>query len=351
MNRRSGVVVAIPTYNRKRMLIECLHRVAQQSRPIAGVVVVDNGSTDGTREELAASGIADRLPLYYTRLAVNGGAAGGFHAALEAASTLDAEWIWLFDDDTEPTSPHTLDILLDCPEARFERTAALVPAMHTPSGDVMLLPRGRFGRFVRPLPEDSYHEGAVALDYASYAGMLVRSTAVAAAGLPRAEFYMWFDDVEWTLRLSSVGDCWLIPSAAILHKEDIYFPVRPGLAGTLRMLAQPIPDEQLWKYLYGFRNQTWVRRHLAGLGWRGFAVYLGATCARMLLFNGDKLRRIRWFWEYGLAGWQGRFENATAADWAIAIGRRDARAEIRRRSRHIDQRIEVPLTRVSDLRA
>lgn len=45
--------VIIPSYNRKRYLAECLASVFAQSHPPAQVIVVDDGSTDGTMDMLA----------------------------------------------------------------------------------------------------------------------------------------------------------------------------------------------------------------------------------------------------------------------------------------------------------
>ena len=48
-----GVAVVIPNWNGSRWLPGCLQSIAAQTVPAAEVIVVDNGSTDGSLELLA----------------------------------------------------------------------------------------------------------------------------------------------------------------------------------------------------------------------------------------------------------------------------------------------------------
>ena len=79
------VSVCIVTYNSAQDIEDCLHAVQRQSFPLASIVVVDNASTDGTREVLARCGDGIRLILNER----NNGFAGGQNQAIAASAPSD----------------------------------------------------------------------------------------------------------------------------------------------------------------------------------------------------------------------------------------------------------------------
>src|SRR4051794_17999067 len=99
------VAAVVVTYNREAILRDCLRAVFAQSRPVGELIVVDNGSTDGTRNMVRSAFPSVRL----LSLERNVGGSGGFHAGMEAAQ--DREWVWVLDDDTI-ARPDTLERLL-----------------------------------------------------------------------------------------------------------------------------------------------------------------------------------------------------------------------------------------------
>jgi glycosyltransferase involved in cell wall biosynthesis len=89
-----SVSVVIPTYNRCRLIPETLDAILAQSSPPDEVIVVDDGSTDGTREVLAAY-----APAVTTLTVPNGGDLAARNVGLRAAtSTLvafcDSDDLW-----------------------------------------------------------------------------------------------------------------------------------------------------------------------------------------------------------------------------------------------------------------
>ena len=86
-----GVSVLIPTFNRGEMLLEALESVLGQSVAPHQVVVIDDGSTDGTAERLTRYG--DRVE--YIRKD-NGGKSSALNLGL---TRVTGELVWVFDDD------------------------------------------------------------------------------------------------------------------------------------------------------------------------------------------------------------------------------------------------------------
>lgn len=89
----SAISVIIPTYNRKHFISEAVQSVLHQTCPPSEIIVVDDGSTDGTEE--VVSKIAAPIPIVYVRQRNQGpGAARNF-----GASIARGDWISFLDDD------------------------------------------------------------------------------------------------------------------------------------------------------------------------------------------------------------------------------------------------------------
>ena len=100
MNRPKPKVAAIVvTYNRLEDLKKCLKSIQAQEGVALDIIVVNNHSTDGTREYLEKQTIVHSL-----HLEQNLGGAGGFKAGLEYALQLESDFFWIMDDDVLPTS-------------------------------------------------------------------------------------------------------------------------------------------------------------------------------------------------------------------------------------------------------
>ncbi len=124
------VSVVIPAYNCAGFLANCLESIAAQSHREFDVIVVDNGSTDGTGD--VARAFEGRLALRVVRLDPNRGFTGGSNAGLDAAT---GEFVLLLNSDVE----------LD-PEFLREGVRAMIadPRCGAAGGPVYdLLPTGR----------------------------------------------------------------------------------------------------------------------------------------------------------------------------------------------------------------
>src|SRR5258708_7835900 len=93
------VIAVVVTYNRILLLKRCLDALLAQSTRPAGIIVIDNASSDGTAQTIART-YTDKVTLI--QLSRNTGGAGGFYIGCQAAISNGADWIWLMDDDGYP---------------------------------------------------------------------------------------------------------------------------------------------------------------------------------------------------------------------------------------------------------
>jgi len=87
----SSVSVIIPTYNRRYCLARALDSVLAQTKPADEIIVVDDGSSDGTAEF-----IADKYPQVHLIIQENAGVSSARNAGILAAKS---DWIAFLDSD------------------------------------------------------------------------------------------------------------------------------------------------------------------------------------------------------------------------------------------------------------
>jgi rhamnopyranosyl-N-acetylglucosaminyl-diphospho-decaprenol beta-1,3/1,4-galactofuranosyltransferase len=235
------VAVVVVTFNRAELLDRMLDGLAAQTHRPDAVIVIDNCSTDHTREVLDAR---TDLPLHVTTTASNLGGAGGFHIGMRAA--YDAGWdrIWLMDDDVVPAPDCLAELMAvdeDCLMAvrddldgqlvekaaiRFDLANPLAIRPKTASVDSTYAHRDE-------LPE------LLEIENVAFEGFMVRREVVARIGFPDPEFFIFYDDVDFAIRARKAGfRIWAVRDASLVRQLD--FNQQHDMAG--------------WKGFYMFRN-------------------------------------------------------------------------------------------------
>ena len=334
------VPAVVVTYNRKDLLVECVEGLAKQTHPVTRVIVVDNASTDGTREALEASGVGDRVHLDYVRLERNGGGSEGFHYGVVEALKEESDWIWVMDDDCEPL-PDALEKLLASKAVANPRVSAIGPKVTDGNGVLLPMHRGRIVKRMPRLPlvgatDEDYAPPEQEVGFLSFVGPMFRTSVVREMGPPPRDWFIRFEDLEYSARAAEHGAIWLVNDAVVLHKEPV--PMHKLDAKAMwRNFTDGIPFDQLWRTLYGMRNM------LAGGKAHGYVTpltalsYFALQVVRSALFDKRRFRSVYLMGMYFSDGWRGRFRNVPPQKWAALEHERDIKGYIAREQLRYDR--------------
>ena len=208
------VIAMVVTYNRRGPLVDCLEAIRAQTRPLDGVVVVDNASADGT-----AALLRERYGgVHVVSLAVNAGSSGGIYAGLEAALGLGADWIWTLDDDSV-ARPDALEQLLRAPDRDPSLPHPTLLASRVESSDgrahpinLPILRRRDVDAMVR-----ASEVGLIPLRANTFLGQLTARSAFERHGLPLRHFHFQTEDIEHTARVLRSEPGYLVPDSVVVH--------------------------------------------------------------------------------------------------------------------------------------
>jgi GT2 family glycosyltransferase len=216
------VVVIILNWNGLADTLECLESLACLDYPNHKVVVVDNGSVDGS-----VLVIRGRFPgVTIIENGENLGYAGGNNVGLRYALAQGAEYALLLNNDTV-VDPAFLHILVDAAEA--DPTVGIVgptiyyherPGVIWSAGGAIDWQRGST-RMVGLDERDEGQFGQVSrtVDFVTGCAILVRRAVLEQAGLLDERFFAYYEESEWCVRASRAGFKIIhIPLAHIWHR-------------------------------------------------------------------------------------------------------------------------------------
>lgn len=240
------ITAVVVTFNRLELLkqgIECLRK----QQKLTGIIVVNNGSTDGTREWL------DAQPGLLVVHQDNVGGSGGFYTGIERAYSEGADWIWCMDDDVFPR-PDCLDRLLpytDRPEVGILSPRRLL------EGKVFT---HEFRHFNFTNPIGSLHGRKLAKQQvnqateivgADFEGPFISRRVVEKIGLPNRELFIFCDDTDYCLRTHLAGFKLLYIPEALMDKHKFF----SNDTWTSRN------RKKKWKRYYQVRNEAYLNHH------------------------------------------------------------------------------------------
>lgn len=266
--------IVIPNWNGAHHLPVCLNALQIQTYPHLEVILVDNGSTDGSQTLVEEQYPEVRLLALDRNLGLTGGNNLGFRAA-------QGEVLISLNNDTEATPglvEALVSALLEHPEAGMAAAKILLfdrrDVLHS-AGDGYGVDGIPFNRGVWQRDEGQFDEpgwifggcgGAVAY----------RRAMLDDVGLFDESFFMYCEDVDLNWRAQLAGwRCWYTPEAVVYHKLSAtgggaiasFYTGR----NTIWVIAKNYPGALLRKYWPHVVRGQWTISRDALRAWRGEA--------------------------------------------------------------------------------
>jgi GT2 family glycosyltransferase len=284
------ISVAIPNWNGLAWLEPCLNALAGGELVPAEVIVVDNGSTDGSREYLDAAHPEVRLlPL--------GRNTGFAHAANLGLAAASHELVALVNTDvivTEDWLARMARALTGDPRAASVACKMLSlqePSIVYDAGDVLRRDgvceqRGRFG-----LDDGRWDDAGLVFGACAGAALYRREVALSLGGFDE-RYFAYLEDVDLSLRLSLAGWSCRYEPAVAMHAGGAASQNLPGghaslvTRNTVLLVAKSFPVA--WLPYVAYRQLAWswhaarerrLRAHLRALG-SSLALLPSAIAAR-----------------------------------------------------------------------
>ncbi len=261
------IAAVIVTYNRKELLEQCIEHILRQEGAVCDILVIDNHSTDGTKERIQR--YLDAGQVDYTDTGANLGGAGGFSFGIRRAAEKGYDRIWVMDDDCMP-EPDALAALLHAERDLNGEYGFLSSRVLWKDGSLcdMNLQRETLTRDLK-----GFERRLQPVVMASFVSLFLKRETVMELGLPIKEFFIWTDDWEYTRRISRKYPCYAVADSRVMHLSK-------------SNIGANIADEsadRLDRFDYLYRNDVCLYRRE---GLRGFAyevVRLSGHCLRVLL--------------------------------------------------------------------
>jgi len=237
------VCAIVVTYNRLAFLKTCINRLKSQSQKLDLIIVVNNGSSDGTKDWLEEQ---NGIKCIHQ---ANLGGAGGFNAGMQYAYKQDVlfDFFWLMDDDVYPH--------IDCLSnlvANAKTDDGIVAPLRFQNDKIFLNEHLKinFENPWKPLLVGKVNQEMVNSDdlevgCITFEGPLIRREVIDKIGFPDKDFWIFMDDTDFSYRTTLAGYNIRLIHSAKMDKE---------------VIPKTVIHHQLWRIYYLTRNAVYLDR-------------------------------------------------------------------------------------------
>lgn len=244
-----NVASIIVTYNRLNDLQKCIYSLQKQTYNDFDIVVVNNGSTDGTTDWLEKQ--KDFTVINQDNL----GSAGGFCTGMEYAYSHGYEWLWLMDDDGIADVAQLEKLLKGAQKYNSLFVNSLVCSIE----DNNLL------SFNLTYNKESISSVSKAqrYDYIPYSispwnGTLIHKDVVRKIGYVKKEMFIWGEEVEYYRRAIKSGFFICTITDAIHYHPKSRFPLYNIFPFTNKYKIIVPPERRVMIY---YKNKGYISRY------------------------------------------------------------------------------------------
>lgn len=244
----STIAVILVNWNGRDVTLECLRSLRNVTTPGLHIIVVDNGSDDGSVEAIRNEFPAVEILPQRENLRFAGGNNVGIRRALDEG----ASFIVLLNNDTT-VDPDFARVLSSRLHSDPGCGMAAPKIYYYDAPDKIWFAGGEISFWTGTMKhtgirekDDSRFNEARTIDYASGCCMMVRSEVIAKVGMLDEAYFIYGEDADWCMRIRNAGyTIWYEPAAKVWHKLSVSagghlstFKLKNKYFGSLRFFAR-----------------------------------------------------------------------------------------------------------------
>lgn len=282
------VAIIVLNWNGWKDTVECIESLKKITYPNNKIILVDNGSTDGSEQILR-----ERFPeIKLIQTGENLGFAEGNNIGIRYALNKGADYILLLNNDTVVDRDFVTELVR---AAESDKSIGILsskmyfydkPDTLWYAGAIFNLKTGRSRHIGYNEKDKGQYDKVRETDRACGCSMMVSREVCETVGLMNPEYFCYGEDVEWSLRIKKAGyRVVFVPSSRLWHKisistggtgkgNNIYYSIR----NQLRLVKTYLP--------YSFKGMDTLRD----------IIILGRYVCSLFTMNVNKARGIKNIW-------------------------------------------------------
>jgi GT2 family glycosyltransferase len=225
MSTHPFVTISLVNWNGLSHTRECVRHCLELDYPNFEMVIVDNGSSDGSCEALSAE-LSGNPRITVLAAGRNLGFAGGNNLVLARALQRGSDFVWLLNNDTQ-VNPFTLRALVEAAQAHPRVGIFGSKILYWDRADTLWFAGGfiekkghRLGRH-RGMDEidRGQYDAEEEFDFITGCSLLIRAATVRDIHFMPERYFLYWEDVDWCTRARRAGwSCLYVPRSTLLHK-------------------------------------------------------------------------------------------------------------------------------------